>query len=128
MPARQRYVGLHPGGQRDLQQTRGFFRYGAGRFHRPAAAGPARLGRLCRLSPTGAALLDFTSINRGFLAMPDRFQSHAPGLEAPASHGFAITPSDSDALSEVARALYVGGAGAVAVVLASGASVTLSGI
>lgn len=60
--------------------------------------------------------------------MPDRFQTHAPGLEAPASHGFAITPSDSDALTEVTRALYVGGAGAVAIVLASGASVTLSGI
>lgn len=60
--------------------------------------------------------------------MPDRFQTLSPGLEAPASHGFAITPSDSDALIEVTRALYVGGAGAIAVVLSSGASVTLSGI
>jgi len=60
--------------------------------------------------------------------MPDRFHTLSPGLDAPASHGFAVTPHDSNDWSEVTRALYVGGAGALAVVLASGASVTLSGI
>lgn len=60
--------------------------------------------------------------------MPDRFQTLSPGLEAPASHGFAVTPHDSNDLAEVTRALYVGGAGAVSLVLASGASVTLTGV
>lgn len=60
--------------------------------------------------------------------MPDRFQTLSPGLEAPASDGFAITPHDTNALPEVTRALYVGGAGAISVILASGTSLTLSGI
>lgn len=59
--------------------------------------------------------------------MPDRFADHAPGLESPAGHGFAITPSDTIDLPEITRALYVGGAGAISLVLASGASLTLSG-
>lgn len=60
--------------------------------------------------------------------MSDRFDTFSGGLTAPASHGFAVTPHDANELAEVTRALYVGGAGAVAVVLASGASLTLSGI
>lgn len=60
--------------------------------------------------------------------MNDRFNALSRGLTAPASHGFAVTPHDATELSEVTRALYVGGAGAVAVVLESGASVTFSGV
>lgn len=60
--------------------------------------------------------------------MTDRFETLSPGLEAPASDGFAITPHDANDLAEMTRALYVGGAGALAIVLASGASVTLSGV
>lgn len=60
--------------------------------------------------------------------MTDRFDTFSSGLDAPASHGFAIAPHDVTELAEVTRALYVGGAGAVAVVLASGASLTFSGI
>ena len=60
--------------------------------------------------------------------MIDRFEYNTAGLDAPAGHGFAIVPHDTDELSEVTRALYVGSAGTLAVVLASGAAVTLANI
>ena len=60
--------------------------------------------------------------------MPDRFTDHATALHSPASHGFAVTPSDGTDLPEVTRALYVGATGAVAVTLASGADITLTGV
>ena len=60
--------------------------------------------------------------------MPDRFQNHAGGLEAPASHAFAVTPSDAADLPETVRALYVGGAGALSVVMASGAEVVFANL
>jgi hypothetical protein len=60
--------------------------------------------------------------------MPDRFESTATGLTAPASHGFAIAPSDSADLTEVTRALFIGAAGSVSVVMASGAALTFSNL
>lgn len=58
----------------------------------------------------------------------DRFASHARGLSAPADHAFAITPDDGTDLSYVTRALYVGSAGAVTVVMAEGTTITFSGL
>ena len=58
----------------------------------------------------------------------DRYSSHAQALDAPASHGFAITPDDVAELSEVTRALYVGTSGAVAVGFASGAELVLANV
>ncbi|WP_338719499.1 hypothetical protein [Devosia sp. XK-2] len=60
--------------------------------------------------------------------MVDRFQAHAASMEGPATHGFAITPSDAADLSEVTRAIYVGGAGNLAVRLLSGADVTFAAV
>ncbi len=60
--------------------------------------------------------------------MVDKFANFSQGLESPATHGFVVTPNDGIDLPEVTRALYVGAAGAVALVLASGASVSLSGV
>ena len=60
--------------------------------------------------------------------MPDRFQYSTPSLSGPAAHAFAVTPNDSSDLSETTRALYVGTAGSVAVVMASGASVSFGTI
>ncbi|QQR35429.1 hypothetical protein JI749_13850 [Devosia oryziradicis] len=60
--------------------------------------------------------------------MPDQFSSHAPGLESPAAHGFAITPSDGADLADVTRAIYVGGSGSLSLTLLSGANVTLTGV
>lgn len=60
--------------------------------------------------------------------MPDRFQNSSPSLSGPAAHGFAVTPNDSTTLAETTRALYVGSAGAIAVLMASGASITFPGV
>lgn len=60
--------------------------------------------------------------------MQDRYATYAPGLESPARDGFAITPSDSDDLPEVTRALYVGGEGTIAATLASGAELTFESV
>lgn len=60
--------------------------------------------------------------------MPDRFAALSVGLDLPASHGFVATLSDSTDLPDVTRAIFVGGSGAVQVVLASGAELTLFGV
>jgi hypothetical protein len=60
--------------------------------------------------------------------MTDRFADTFPGLDAPASHGFAITPDDESDLYETTRALYVGGTGDIAVILASGAALVFTNI
>lgn len=60
--------------------------------------------------------------------MTDRFQNSSPSLSGPASHGFAVTPSDSALLSETTRGLYVGTGGAIAALMLSGASVTFASV
>ncbi len=60
--------------------------------------------------------------------MTDRFASRAQSLEGPATHGFAVTPSDATPLAETCRALYVGSAGTIAVTMASGASLSFIGV
>ena len=50
------------------------------------------------------------------------------GLGEPAVYADAVTPSDADELSTVSRALFVGGAGDVAVVMLSGDAVTFGGV
>jgi len=60
--------------------------------------------------------------------MPDRFSGYAKSFDAPASDGFQITPDDITELVEVTRGLYIGSAGTVVAVLASGNEVTLANI
>lgn len=60
--------------------------------------------------------------------MTDRFQTSSPSLAGPASHGFAVTPSDSTLLSETTRGLYVGTTGNIAGLMLSGASVTFTSV
>ena len=50
------------------------------------------------------------------------------GLGEPAVHAEAVTPSDADELTTVSRALFVGGAGNVAVVMLAGDAVTFAGV
>lgn len=52
--------------------------------------------------------------------MSDPFLNTQPSLTGPATGGFAVTPSDADALSTVCRALYVGGGGNLVVRMLSG--------
>ena len=60
--------------------------------------------------------------------MADIYDSASPSLITPAIDGQSVSPSDSADLINVSRAIYVGGAGDLAVELASGASVTLAAV
>jgi hypothetical protein len=58
--------------------------------------------------------------------MPDAFSGHHAALDAPASHGFAVTPNDATDLAVVTRALYVGTGGSIAATMLSGETVTFA--
>lgn len=55
--------------------------------------------------------------------MADEFRSSLNGLMAPARDAQAVTPSDTTALADPIRALYVGGAGNLRARMVSGAVV-----
>ncbi len=57
--------------------------------------------------------------------MTDTFKSHMTGLRDPIERAVNITPSDSDDLDVVTRAVYVGTAGDLRVTMLSGEIVTL---
>lgn len=50
------------------------------------------------------------------------------GTTDPAFHAEAVTPSDDTDLTYVSRGLWIGGAGAVNVIMASGTTVLFSGV
>ena len=58
----------------------------------------------------------------------DNFRTHAQGIVWPGSGAFAITPHDTNELTNVTRALWVGGAGNVKVTMENGDTVTFSGV
>ena len=60
--------------------------------------------------------------------MNDRFAGYAGSLDDPASLCRNIEPSDSVALVEVSRAIYIGVAGTVRLVDASGNTATFEGL
>ena len=61
--------------------------------------------------------------------MADEFETLSPGLSSPASKAVSITPDDATDLTITTRALLVGGAGDVSVILAGdSAPVTLAGL
>lgn len=49
--------------------------------------------------------------------MADLYANQAPSLDSPAMTAAAVTPNDSNDLAVTARALYVGGAGDLSLVL-----------
>lgn len=57
--------------------------------------------------------------------MADTFQQYTPGLESPASHLTAVTPSDTDDLVFASRALNVGESGFVRVTTVDGDTETI---
>ncbi len=54
----------------------------------------------------------------------DRFSDFPTNLVAPARDGLRVVPSDSADLTQLSRALFVGTAGNVAVVMAGGQAIT----
>jgi hypothetical protein len=60
--------------------------------------------------------------------MGDKFESVQEGLTAPASQGVAIVPSSTTDLPFVTRAIYVGTAGDLAVVMRTGGTVTFASV
>lgn len=52
----------------------------------------------------------------------------AVATQAPASYAEAVTPSDDDDLTWVSRALWIGGAGDVAVIMQNGATVVFAAV
>ena len=54
--------------------------------------------------------------------MTDPFKSHETALTSPARKGFSITPNDSVDLSVTCRAMFVGVAGDISVILADDSS------
>lgn len=59
--------------------------------------------------------------------MADNFATLTSGLNAPATDGVAVTPSDSTVLTTT-RAVFVGGAGNLSVVMSSGTTLVLTGV
>ena len=59
--------------------------------------------------------------------MADNFDTYKPGLSDPLTDGVAVTASDSTVLTTT-RAVFVGGAGNLAVVLSGGTTLTLTGV
>jgi hypothetical protein len=60
--------------------------------------------------------------------MADRFAGYAGSLDDPASLCRNIEPSDSIPLPEMSRAIFIGGAGTLRLVDASGNTVTFEGL
>jgi hypothetical protein len=60
--------------------------------------------------------------------MTDTFSKFARSLTSPPEHGAEIVPSDAAPLPHITRALYVGGAGDVALRLQGGSDVVLRGV
>ncbi len=58
----------------------------------------------------------------------DNFVTNIVGTTSPASIAEAVTPSDSTDLTNVSRALWIGGAGNISVIMANGSTVLFSGV
>ena len=60
--------------------------------------------------------------------MVDTYDSHTASITAPPSHALVVTPSDTEDLPFVSRALYVGGAGDLRVLTQGGQDITYKGL
>src|SRR4051794_32584204 len=64
---------------------------------------------------------------RAWAAATDDYAKLATGLDSPYRHAAAVTPSDSTDLTNVTRAIYVGGAGNIVLITEQGETVTITG-
>lgn len=60
--------------------------------------------------------------------MTDSFSAYPFVPDAPANGAFAVTPDDNANLPNTARALYIGGAGNVAIVTRDGSATTFENV
>ena len=60
--------------------------------------------------------------------MADAYEYVASGITAPANRAVAVTTNDGSDLAFVARALYVGGAGDIALITSGGDTVTFAAV
>lgn len=60
--------------------------------------------------------------------MANTFDGQRTGLDSPGENWASITPHDSNALSTLPRAIYVGGAGDLEVISVDGTTVVFSGV
>ena len=60
--------------------------------------------------------------------MADKFENIRPALESPGEGLLTVTPDDGADLTQVSRALYIGGAGDLAVQMKDGSSGTFVGV
>jgi|DEB0MinimDraft_10_1074344.scaffolds.fasta_scaffold02223_8 hypothetical protein len=60
--------------------------------------------------------------------MADKFEIYTESLDGPATGIASVTPHDTNDLAQASRAIYVGGAGDVAVEMVDGSSATLVGV
>jgi hypothetical protein len=58
----------------------------------------------------------------------DNFKLHTERLDSPGANAIAITPSNTDALEKISRAIYIGGAGNLTVEMIGGQTVTFVGL
>jgi hypothetical protein len=62
------------------------------------------------------------------MSILDRFKEFVTGLTSPADDAFSISPSNTDYLPEIPRAIYVGGAGDLKVITKAGTETTFKGV
>lgn len=62
------------------------------------------------------------------MATNDKFAGFAVGLDSPYVDGVAVTPNDTTELAEKPRALWIGAAGALALQLKLGTTITLAAV
>ncbi|MDB5539302.1 MAG: hypothetical protein JWQ89_1029 [Devosia sp.] len=60
--------------------------------------------------------------------MSEKYQGRADDIAAPARRGFQITPNDATDFTAETRAIYIGSAGDLVVVLVSGDEVSFVGL
>lgn len=58
--------------------------------------------------------------------MPDAYQYHNTGLDDPAVHADSVSPHDTNDLAIFSRAIYIGGAGNLALITVGGDTVTFT--
>jgi hypothetical protein len=60
------------------------------------------------------------------MSNPHQYEFESTGLVSPARSAFSISPSDSEDLEKVPRAIFVGGSGNISVIMVDGTEVVFN--